>query len=73
MKDRTGQVWFDPDGSTEPELFVVVGPAYPSDFQTDEMGSVYHRIAMLYSGKANGWRESPSRPWESLRHMKRIL
>ena len=76
MSDRVGQVWFDSEGSTYPELFLVVGPVYPTDFDSDERdepGSVYHRVVMLYSGKMNGWLETPSRPWESQPPMKRIL
>lgn len=73
MKNRTEQVWFDLEGSTEPELFLVVGGWWETEWELDEPGSVYHRILMLYSGQANGWRESPSEPWESQEHMRMIL
>lgn len=73
MKDRAGQVWYDTDGSTNPELFLVVGGCYDTEWEQDEPGSVYHNVLMLYSGVGNGWRESPSEPWEAQKHMRRIL
>lgn len=73
MPDRTGQVWHDTEGSSDPETFLVVGGRHPAEFESDEPGSVYHNVLMLYHGVANGWRESPSEPWEKLRHMRRLL
>lgn len=73
IQDRAGQVWYDPHGSTYPALLLVLGGYDPTDFQCDEPGSVYHRVLMLHSGEVNGWRESPSKPWEKEEDMKRLL
>jgi hypothetical protein len=73
IEDRAGQVWYDPEGSTYPALLLVLGGYEPTEFQSDEPGSVYHHVLMLYSGIVNGWRETPSEPWEMQEHMKRLL
>jgi hypothetical protein len=73
MFDRAGEVWYDTEGSSDPEMFLVVGGRHPAEFEHDEPGSVYHNVLMLYHGVANGWRESPSKLWENLSYMRRIL
>lgn len=73
MKDRTGEVWCDDRYSSGGgEHFVVVGEYDPTSWDTDEPGSVYHRVVMLRSGLANGWRESPDVSWEATPWMRRI-